>query len=880
MGIQTIKVLRTISKIVLLVMVLGLVGWGGYYVYRSIAFKPQNIVVTNITDSSATITWTTSSQMNGVVYYKKGSSVLPGPLGIIGSRIGYDDRDVSDAQTACVNEFNKNASETKDENFSVSGENFNCDDARVTGMGKYYTHSVTIKDLDPESIYYFAMGDGIWSFESDVASLKTFELLGEVDTPMPVFGRIVGDDGTYSRDSLVYITFRDGSEEQNSILYSSTSNDDGGWYVDATAVRDVNGNVLELELTNDTFTAQGVYSNYGSSEEVMWVLGYFNGAYPDIVVEKNIPISMLVGRAYASCTFENIYDVAHGNGSLSEDCDLSTLSQSEIKQIGYGNVVKAQVASGATLSNALSNAGLGGGNIATNGNINAIYGTNLDGSVAISDFSRVIKTERGNVVTGTQTNTDGETTIVLCGSSCTTSPVDPTVISSNKECDDSSDCGEGYSCEETICTLKSVYTDTGEKKLIGEVRKETYTLHYDSESSRYSIETSVGTVTNIPSSIIRNYIAVEENTRLSLVPVMLYPLIVSSGLDITNIVNKNEALRGAINDELERLRGENTEESNQKIIDICDELGGGDLCPSGTSQASHIINTQKVYAADTTSYAQYLPEYGLYSFQLGDYSFEKETSNGNTIYLFYIEANGKEGIQIPADPDNPTSEEDIILDSSAFEITYSQESTAQQYEILEGINILSFNFIPVSTELGAYTAEDLINQASDNGVEIQYISAFEGGRWYSGYSCSSDTCTGTNFSIVPGRGYVIYATNDGTITVPGYNLTSSVPVAFSSGWNLVGIHGYTTAYTARTLIDSINKIEGLTSNNVSWWPISKGKYEGLQVENNTEYGLDFAISPTNGYFVRISEYAPSDTTCKSILWNEGGTLNGTCGNTK
>ena len=136
MGIQTIKVLRTVSKIILLVITLGLLGWGGYYVYRSIAFKPQNIAVTNITDSSATITWTTSSQMNGVVYYKKDSSVLPGPLGIIGSRVGYDDRDVSDAQTACVDKFNKNASETKDENFSVSGENFDYENARVTGIGK------------------------------------------------------------------------------------------------------------------------------------------------------------------------------------------------------------------------------------------------------------------------------------------------------------------------------------------------------------------------------------------------------------------------------------------------------------------------------------------------------------------------------------------------------------------------------------------------------------------------------------------------------------------------------------------------------------------------------------------------------------------------
>jgi hypothetical protein len=118
------------------------------------------------------------------------------------------------------------------------------------------------------------------------------------------------------------------------------------------------------------------------------------------------------------------------------------------------------------------------------------------------------------------------------------------------------------------------------------------------------------------------------------------------------------------------------------------------------------------------------------------------------------------------------------------------------------------------------------------------------------------------------------------MTIPGYSLTSSVPVAFSAGWNLVGVHGYTTVYTARSFIDSVNSINGLTANNVSWWPTSKSKYEGLQVDNGVEYGLDFPINPINGYFIKISKFAPTDTKCKSLIWNAGGSLNGTCGNTK
>jgi hypothetical protein len=225
-------------------------------------------------------------------------------------------------------------------------------------------------------------------------------------------------------------------------------------------------------------------------------------------------------------------------------------------------------------------------------------------------------------------------------------------------------------------------------------------------------------------------------------------------------------------------------------------------------------------------------------------------------------------------------DEDIVLSSKASEITYTKQSSAQQYKLDKGINIISFNFVPVSTTLGAYTAKDVINQASTNGVEIQYISTFSGGRWNDGYSCSSDTCTGNNFTIVPGKGYLIYATQSGTVTIPGYNLTTPIPIPFSSGWNLIGVHGYTTAYTARSFIDSVNTIQGLTANNLSWWPTSKSKYEGLEVENSTQYGLDFSMSPSNGYFVRISKFAPVDTKCKSLIWNPGGSLNGTCGNTK
>lgn len=75
-----------------------------------------------------------------------------------------------------------------------------------------------------------------------------------------------------------------------------------------------------------------------------------------------------------------------------------------------------------------------------------------------------------------------------------------------------------------------------------------------------------------------------------------------------------------------------------------------------------------------------------------------------------------------------------------------------------------------------------------------------------------------DFDLTFGKGYLVIADTDSTFQVSGYGIKSSIPVALSSGWNLVGIHGYTETYTASSLIDSIDTIEGLGADNVTYWP--------------------------------------------------------------
>lgn len=293
---------------------------------------------------------------------------------------------------------------------------------------------------------------------------------------------------------------------------------------------------------------------------------------------------------------------------------------------------------------------------------------------------------------------------------------------------------------------------------------------------------------------------------------------------------------------------------------------------------------KKAYAQDSGTseegYVFMLPEYGLFSLQLGNFEFTKESSNGETVYLFYIEANGIDGFQPPEDPDNRKYTEDIVLKSSAYRITYEKKAEIKEYNIKKGINMISFDLMPMSEDMETLKARDIIKESEKIGTQIKYITYFEGGRWLSGYSCLDSSCMGDNFTIVPGRGYLVYALENGVLRVPGYKLTSSIPVPFSSGWNFVGIHGYSKAYTAKSLIQSINNITGLTADNVTWWPTSKGKYEGIQITNGKEYGFDFPITTSNGYFVRITNFKPESSDCKSIIWHEGGDLDGKCGHSR
>lgn len=274
----------------------------------------------------------------------------------------------------------------------------------------------------------------------------------------------------------------------------------------------------------------------------------------------------------------------------------------------------------------------------------------------------------------------------------------------------------------------------------------------------------------------------------------------------------------------------------------------------------------------------YYPENGLYDVANISGTNLKLFGESDSATLFYMERNNTPGFQFPEDLNNPKEDEDLPLDQSSVVLDISQKTSGKQYTLKKGVNIMSFDIFPSEGENVQLMSNRFLELVNQSGQKVSNISYFSGSQWASGttYDFKTGETKGAPFPLSQGKGYIVVAERDTTITVPGYKTETPIPIAFSSGWNLIGVHGHNTAYTAKSLINSVNSIEGLQANNVTYWPTSKGMYQGFQLSEGQEYGQDFPISKDLGYFVRINDFKALKEGCKSINWNPGGPKNGEC----
>ncbi len=175
----------------------------GYLVVQDAAISIRDVRITNLTDSSATITWISDSAYQGAVVYQE-HDIWPAVFAQLGKKIFQDDRDNEELiKQTPVLELGEGA---EDNNRN--------------------THHVTVSGLKPASTYYFRIAGAVNGKTAEIKSFTTSQTPADIKTPDPAYGQVESDVINYD-DSI--LTLNAGPEGR---LISTVMNNSGRYSVD------------------------------------------------------------------------------------------------------------------------------------------------------------------------------------------------------------------------------------------------------------------------------------------------------------------------------------------------------------------------------------------------------------------------------------------------------------------------------------------------------------------------------------------------------------------------------------------------------------------------------------------------------------------------
>lgn len=180
---------------------------------------PKKIRVTNLTDSGFTVSFLTDESTVGHVKY------------------GTDPKKIS--------------SQASDDRDQLSGT-----------VGKYNIHHITIRGLEPNSLYYYNLGTGSGGFDNNGQpfSIKTTQRSGVPSAAKTVYGSVVSPSGSPAEGVVVYVK-AEGVGEMSSLVKSS-----GSWAIPLSNARVVDGSTY-AQITDEnvlTLFVQGKSSSLTS----------------------------------------------------------------------------------------------------------------------------------------------------------------------------------------------------------------------------------------------------------------------------------------------------------------------------------------------------------------------------------------------------------------------------------------------------------------------------------------------------------------------------------------------------------------------------------------------------------------------------------------
>jgi len=192
------KRIPTLLGIFLIVVGLGLTSYlatqGIIYISKaSPSNKPEEVRITNITDSAFTISYRTSDKVIGSINYGKDKTL---------GTIGRDDRDQQN-----------------------------------NTLTPFSIHNITLRNLDESTKYFFTITSGNETFDEQVYEVITASKIEENPSQQePISGKIISPDGKIPNEGLIYATI-DGAQ-----LISTLTKPDGRYILPLNSLRNIDLN--------------------------------------------------------------------------------------------------------------------------------------------------------------------------------------------------------------------------------------------------------------------------------------------------------------------------------------------------------------------------------------------------------------------------------------------------------------------------------------------------------------------------------------------------------------------------------------------------------------------------------------------------------------
>lgn len=226
-----------------------------FYLYNQ--YLPQDIRVTNVTDTSATITWQTKKSTISKLKYSNSKTSL------FSKSINTKTTDHDDRST---------------------------DDSSI----KYHNHSITISDLEQESDYYFKVWNGLFftapskQFAKNFTAfnenkIELFETSEDIITPATSYGKVTyentHDKTECYKESIVFF------QPEQSYPISARVNFEGGWVVDFSGCRKIDGSLTQFTGIIDNTKIYIDGNSCGCSEKLIDSIN-INSFYKEVVISK------------------------------------------------------------------------------------------------------------------------------------------------------------------------------------------------------------------------------------------------------------------------------------------------------------------------------------------------------------------------------------------------------------------------------------------------------------------------------------------------------------------------------------------------------------------------------------------------------------------